>query len=681
MEIYRVEDFNFDSLEFKPAQRRNGETGTIVYADCVTSFDIETTRLEEFEQSIMYIWQFAIEETVIYGRTWYDFEMFLKLLKRRLNGMHLVCYVHNLSYEFQFLSGVHHFGKWDVFCTEPRKILKAEMMGFLELRCSYKLTNLSLAAMSARYNKKYLKQSGEDFDYSKRRFYDTELSETELKYAAYDVLAVNESIHKIMELNDENLYSIPLTSTGFVRKSVRQAMAPYYFKMRDLYPPYRVYQLLKSAFRGGNTHASRFYAGELVRNVSSVDISSSYPSQQCNREFPVTKWEERKDHTHRHFNKLVSRGAAIIMRVVFYDIELRYRYAPVPYIAEDKCISVVFPDDKDGLCRDNGRIIRAKRIEAVITDLDFHIIDRMYKCKDWHIEEMFSSWYGKLPEPIIQKNIEYFRNKTTLKGVEGQELYYMKNKEMLNSIYGMSVQDVVKQRILFNDDGNPEHLYMLDTKESTEEIFKRKQKSAWTQFSYGVWTTCHARMALQHGIDMCGDNLIYVDTDSCKYAGTVNFDDYNKARIKECMESGLYAVDPKGITHYGGVYEYETCYKTFKTLGAKKYCYEDEKGLHITVSGVNKQKGAEELASRGGIDAFEPGFIFYEAGKTESVYNDYPEKKLVQADGHLVPITRNMVIRDVTYTLSLTDDYTSLLNASASCLNKVHKHWLNLQLK
>ena len=82
MGIYRVEDFDFDSLEFQPAPRRNGETGTIVYADCVSSFDIETTRLEEVEQSVMYIWQFAIEETVIYGRTWRDFEVFLKLLKR-----------------------------------------------------------------------------------------------------------------------------------------------------------------------------------------------------------------------------------------------------------------------------------------------------------------------------------------------------------------------------------------------------------------------------------------------------------------------------------------------------------------------------------------------------------------------------------------------------------------------
>jgi hypothetical protein len=44
------------------------------FADCVCAFDIETTRLTEIEQSIMYVWQFCIdftggEDLVIMGRT------------------------------------------------------------------------------------------------------------------------------------------------------------------------------------------------------------------------------------------------------------------------------------------------------------------------------------------------------------------------------------------------------------------------------------------------------------------------------------------------------------------------------------------------------------------------------------------------------------------------------------
>lgn len=244
----------------------------------------------------------------------------------------------------------------------------------------------------------------------------------------------------------------------------------------------------------------------------------------------------------------------------------------------------------------------------------------------------------------------------------------------------MSVQDAVQQRIAYADGE-----YLIDESKSIEDLYNRARKNAFTQYSYGVWTTAHARMSLQAGIDLCGDNLIYVDTDSCKFAGDVDFSAYNADRIAECKQSGAFATDPQGVTHYMGVYENETAkgkLKRFITLGAKKYAYEDAKGeLHITVSGVGKKSGAAELKANGGIEAFQPGFIFHHSGKTESVYNDERKPLITNIDGHMVTITRNVVIRDTTYTLSTTDDYEMLLNVSSNMLNKVHKFWLNCQLQ
>lgn len=244
----------------------------------------------------------------------------------------------------------------------------------------------------------------------------------------------------------------------------------------------------------------------------------------------------------------------------------------------------------------------------------------------------------------------------------------------------MSVQDAVQQRIIYADGA-----YILDDTKSREDIYNRARKNAFTQYAYGVWTTAHARASLQAGIDLCGDNLVYVDTDSCKYLGEVDFSGYNAARIAECEKSGAYATDPKGVTHYMGVYENETAngkMRRFTTLGAKKYAYEDASGkLHITVSGVGKKSGAAELAESGGLEAFQPGFVFHRSGKTESVYNDERKPLITNIDGHMVTITRNVVIRDTTYTLSTTDDYADLLNVSSNMLNKVHKFWRNLQLQ
>lgn len=686
MNVYNINDFDFSALHFKPLPRRAGENGKMVYADAVCSFDIETTRIQEREFSVMYIWQFAIEETVIYGRTWEEFKTLCARLREKLGEMHLVIFVHNLSYEAQFLEGIYNFNEWDIFCTESRKILKCVMYKVLEFRCSYKLTNLSLETMSKRYNKKYLKQSGDEFDYSKRRFPDTELTEQEIRYCVFDVLAVVESVHAIMRLNDEDLYSLPLTSTGFVRKAVRTSMHDYYHQMQEDTPSFRCYQLLKSAFRGGNTHCNRFYSGVIMENVSSVDISSSYPSQQCNKKFPVGQFKERHDLSIAMLEKRISCGAAAIMRVYLYDVELRDKYAPVPYIPVAKCMQLRFSSDyRKGLCVDNGRVLQADFIEMCITDIDYRLIVNMYKCKV-EIQECYTAWYDYLPLPIREKNIEYFKRKTELKGVTGEELYYFKNKELLNSIYGMSVQDPVKKSIKFkrgriNEYGHLEEYY-TDESKSAEDIYTGKHKNVFTQYAYGVWTTAHARESLQAGIDLCGDNLLYCDTDSCKFLGNVDFSKYNADRIAECQKSGAFATGPHGTTHYMGVYENDGKYNRFVSLGAKKYAYEDEKcELHITVSGVSKKRGAAELKAAGGLEAFQPGFVFSDSGKTESVYNDDSRPFITRIDGHLITVTRNIVIRETTYTLGITDDYADLLNVSANCLNKVHKFWLNCQLK
>ena len=97
-------------------------------------------------------------------------------------------------------------------------------------------------------------------------------------------------------------------------------------------------------------------------------------------------------------------------------------------------------------------------------------------------------------------------------------------------------------------------------------------------------------------------------------------------------------------------------------MGAKKYAYEDAAGeLHITVAGVSKYKGAQELAQRGGLDAFKEGFVWYDAGGIESVYNDDPDIKEVIIDGHKLQISSNVLLRPSTYTLGITGEYARIL--------------------
>ena len=139
------------------------------YKAVVCAFDIETTALKRIRQSIMYIWQLQIGfDITIIGRTWEEFLDVSARIKDALGDTMLVTYVHNLSYEFCFLAGIHHFAPEDVFCTEPRNILHADFPPY-EFRCSYRLSNMSLDQFTKQMKVSHRKLSGVKFNYNKKR--------------------------------------------------------------------------------------------------------------------------------------------------------------------------------------------------------------------------------------------------------------------------------------------------------------------------------------------------------------------------------------------------------------------------------------------------------------------------------------------------------------------------------
>ena len=88
---------------------------------------------------------FGINGISIYGRTWDEFLYMLDELKESIGyslEKRLVCYVHNLSFEYQF---IRKYFKWfDVFASEERKPITATTTTGIEFRCSYQLTGVGL---------------------------------------------------------------------------------------------------------------------------------------------------------------------------------------------------------------------------------------------------------------------------------------------------------------------------------------------------------------------------------------------------------------------------------------------------------------------------------------------------------------------------------------------------------
>ena len=657
MKYYTTADFPLSTIKNCDIERRSvgnqGTTARRIYKQMLTGFDIETTRIPTEDQSFMYVWQWYFEGVgVVIGRTWHELRLFIMQIEAVLDNAMLVVLVHNLSYEFQFLRAVHEWKTDEVFAVKSRRVLKATMNNKLEFRCTMLHSNMSLATWTAKMGVEHGKLSGEDFNYDIMRYPDTPLSEQELAYITNDVAGMVEAYRAEMERDGDNLYKIPLTSTGYVRADSKRAMRNSGKVVENILPDYDIYKILRKAFRGGNTHANRYYSGMVLENVKSADRSSSYPDVICNCKFPMTKFREIINPDIWKVEKMMKDRRALVFTILLHDVELSDPYNGFPYISVAKCAACV----RSG--NDNGRVLNADFIEMTVTDIDWRIIKKQYEFSDVQVAKAYWSHYGYLPRALIVNTIDYYTKKTSLKGVDGQQLLYDKSKNLLNGIYGMMAQDPVKQDIIYHE-GTGE---FTEDDAPPESLLAEFSKHAFLAYQWGVWITAWARLRLQEGIDLCGHNCVYVDTDSCKYLGEVDWTAYNRKRVRASAQSGAYAIDPHGKRHYMGVFEDEEPYTKFKTLGAKKYVFEHADGkLQVTIAGVNKKKGGAELSRRGGIEAFREGFTFIDAGGTESVYNDstpYVERIL---NGHKIEMSPNICIRPSTYTVSLTDEYRNLL--------------------
>ena len=109
--------------------------------------------------------------------------------------------------------------------------------------------------------------------------------------------------------------------------------------------------------------------------------------------------------------------------------------------------------------------------------------------------------------------------------MEGQEIYYNKNKNLLNSIYGMSAQDPVKQSI--------DYIYgtgFVEREEAENKLLDSYNEKAFLPYQWGVWTTANARYELHEGIWLNPDAWVYGDTDSNKFITDVDFTEYNNRK-------------------------------------------------------------------------------------------------------------------------------------------------------
>lgn len=681
---------------------RKQNYGNVSYLNLPASFDIETSSFYDDNKekvAIMYVWQFGINGTIIMGRTWEQYNYLIKMLHHFFDlncKKRILIYVHNLGYEFQFMRG---WFKWDeVFAPKKRRPLIA-LNGGVEYRCSYFLSNYSLANVGALVLQKYkVEKMVGDLDYSLVRTPITPLTSKEIGYCVNDVRVVMSYIQEKIE-QEGDIIKIPLTNTGNVRRYVRarvfgdKSVDPKKIRRQytDLMQALRIrsteeYQQMKRAFQGGFTHASAQYSRKILKydevgEIGSMDLSSSYPYVCVSSYFPMSGVQEEYSciKSMSFFRQLMAKYCCL------FDVEVRGLKPKFEYenmLSESKC------NIEGNYATNNGRVIWAEKLQTTMTELDFDTFEKFYSWDGLKILNLRTYRRGYLPKNLILAILDLYEAKTSLKGIEGKEVEYMVSKNMINSTFGMMVTNIVRAEECYTD----EWIERKITEESTVSQLTgyNNDFNRFLFYGWGVYVTAHARHNLFSAILEFGEDYVYCDTDSLKglnfSAHQKYIQDYNDNVFLSLFEMcDHYGIDfekcqpktKKGIKKLIGVWDIEDSYTMFKTIGAKRYIYEYASGPHkgelgLTCAGVNKKAALKYLLEKWDLSHEQVMFNFDyglylppgQGGKMNVTYIDKPWAGFVKdfrGEEWYCEERSYVHMEEGSYYLTLTGEYMNFL--------------------
>lgn len=568
------------------------------------------------KRAIMYVWGFSVNGRVIIGRTWEQFIDMCKDISTRLglsSEKRIIIWCHNLSMEFQFMKDYFTWTK--VFAISTRKPIYALCDLGIEFRCSYILSNLSLANVGKSLKKYKVSKLVGDLDYEKVRHSETPLTSKEINYLINDNLVLAAYIKEQIEDAGNNITRLPLTSTGYCRNYTKENCLGHknsiqYKKYRKIIDHLTIsdmdeYTQMQRAFAGGFTHCSTRHSMKTLENVSSFDLCSAYPAALCLfDEFPMSKGKIVEINSIDEMKKYLKLYFCIF-DVKFYDLN--------PIITNENYISASKCFELKGAVTNNGRVVGASELSISLTSIDFDIVRRFYKWSKIEIGVFRIYKKDYLPREIIISILNLFKNKTSLKGIPGQEDFYTKNKQLLNSIYGMMVTSVIMP---FHNYDNIEGWTITARDPENELKIYNNSKKRFLYFPWGIACTALTRRTVISAVLAFGDDYIYSDTDSIKCINPEkhmsyieNYNNFIKKQIEKVSKHYNIPIEMfmpktvKGVTKTLGVWENETPepWKKFRSIGAKRYIiltHDDQ--LTITVSGVNKKFAAPYLENKYG---------------------------------------------------------------------------------
>lgn len=593
----------------------------------------------------------------------------------------LVCYIHNASYDLTYLYKQlrDEFGEPKILAIKAHKILTALFDG-IEFRCTWLLSNMSLDSWGKKLGCKVRKLVGA-VDYNLIHYQEKdELTLTDWEYMVNDVASLKCCVYTEMLQAGDTVATIPLTSTGYVRRDCRrEAWKEDGFRkwFASTKMNYQTFLPALYSYAGGLTHGNRYLAGVILDYlkigylIGHIDFKSFYPAEDELEYMPMgaltcyyLRSESEEPLPEEELVEQLNTQCCILL-VAFDGLRLK-KEVTCPCISKHKvanywdCKFTI--NDEGTIGTDNGRVINCVGSPMLyLTELDYYWVLDQYETNGVDVLELYTAERGRDRDAILKVTNEYFKGKETL---PKDSYFYHKQKNKLNAIYGMKSTNPVRENVTLDlssglweekRDLSPEHV---------DEVLNKYYSShnSFNFFLHGVFITSWSRSRLLQVIrDVVGyENFCYADTDSCFYIKKpeiqARLDTFNNMRIEQNKKYGLGVVNRDGDMSYYGVLEPESDLKKFRFLHAKCYAYVDMNDkLSCTIAGVTadnkKLKTDPEYMTReqelGSIKNLTDGMKFVECGGTNSLYVDR-EPETLTIEGHITEVASACIIRQTT---------------------------------
>ena len=571
----------------------------------------------------------------------------------------------NMAHEWAFIKG-DLMGRYNItklFAKTARDAMLIQIEKCVEFRECLGLFGRSLADISKHWCEKFGKLVG-GLDYDLVRTSETDLTETDRDYMRNDVLSLTEMHTNVIAYYTQKngCCKLPYTSSGFVRMALKNAIRNderlteerenfnfyrrepvetniEYLKIKNRRSVVSAYQwdiCRNYSYSGGLCGSNIAYVGKILNNVICADITSDYPAQMVQKQFPTGRLT-RVNPSKYDAVKAAKKPFFALLKIKRMTSKSRHAtFSKHKIINGDKTSPFAeIYGTPEKLIIYNGKVLEGENMIVCWNDIDIAAYNEIYEINGGCLDLWVFDRYARAPQWLTDTMCNDYVNKALLKAAGKQNTQdYNEAKRNVNTYYGVlatrdhDVNDAVDGKLNFTN--------------SKTKSFEKKARDFWLNPYIAFWVTSYARTILMHFISRFPDAIVQYDTDSLYYLRSKGKDlekalnEYN-AEILSINRRRFRNHPNREIFDTLGQWDFDEVYKKFLPMGAKKYIKQDDAGIHTVIAGLPKKAIPAEIQARGisqpltyynplvrYINGLSPVVIIQHmfAHKFASVYND-----------------------------------------------------------